>query len=252
MRKNIFSLDDEQLNVFWISILLPLVSLVSTMGINFMIKRIGVLFCLLILAGIVLMVLVSELLTIIIVRSTHKEKVNSQLDSVTKEAFITAFRDLDIGVIGINGVYPEEEIAQMELTNEYDCIWLISHDLLTEIEEGVYSGVVYQNLKKGIKYTYFVPWSETNEHRIEMIKKRCNNSKNLSFYFLNNDFFFLVPQIDFAIYEPYKSFDNGKKGYMGINIEGLKGRYETLMNHSFLDAMIAKLESIQKNSGQVR
>lgn len=250
MRKKLFCFDDEHINLFWISILLPIISVLSTMGISFLISKIGVLWAVLVLISMVFIVVIAEFLAIIIIRGTHGEKTDYLLDAVTKDAFITSFRDIDVGIVGVHGVYPEEEIAQMELTNHFDSIWLISQDLMTEIEEGVYSGVVQQNLKKGIKYTYFVPKTPINDHRINLIKKKCGNNKNLRFFYLDDDFFFLVPQIDFAIYEPFKTSENGKKGYMGINIEGLSGRYEVLMNHSFLDAMIAKLDKIQRMSTQ--
>lgn len=251
MRRRLFGFDNDYINLFWVSILIPLISVVSTIGISFLMKQLGVLLLIAVLIAIVGVVVIVEFLAILLIRSTHGEKTNSMLETATKEAFITAMRDMDVGVVGVNGVYPEEEIAQMELSEQFDEIWLVSQDLITEIEEGVYYWAVHQNLKKGTKYTYFVPKTAINDLRINLIKKKCGNNKNLRFFYLDEDFFFLVPKIDFAIYEPFRTVEDGKKGYMGVNIEGLSGRYEVLMNHSFLDAMIAKLNHIQHTTGQV-
>lgn len=238
--------DIETVNLIWISILLPIVSILSSLGISYLFDNYGIVFTLILLLSILLGVFILSILVVLIVKTTHRSRIDLLLDASRNQAFITAFRDIDIGVAGLKGIYPEQEIAQMELTNHFEEIWLVSHDMLTEIEDGAYSGVVQQNLRRGVKYVYFVPNMPIVNHRIEILRDRCNNSKNLKFFYLDDDFFFLVPQIDFAIYEPRKTIDEGKRGYMGINIEGLSGRFETLMNHSFLDAMVAKLDSIQR------
>lgn len=251
MRKKMFGFDIDHVNIIWVSILLPVVSVGASLGASYLIGNFGITTTIILLVAILFIFVIAEVLAIIIIKGTHGKKVDDLIESAQKDAYITAFRDMDIGIVGINGIYPEQEIAQMELTTHFDYIWLVSHDLSTEIEEGAYSGVVSQNLKKGVKYTYFVPKSQINNHRIKIIKNKCNDNKNLRFFYLDDDFFFLVPQIDFAIYEPYKTVTEGKKGYIGINIEGLSGRYETLMNPSFLDALTAKLDSIQSTGKQV-
>ena len=58
---------------------------------------------------------------------------------------------------------------------------------------------------------------------------------------MSDDFFFLVPHVDFAIYEPMKSITDGKKGYIGLPIQGTTESFAALMNNDFVDAVIGKL-----------
>ena len=129
----------------------------------------------------------------------------------------------------------------MEKTYPFEEIWLISPDLLTEINSGIYAGVIKENLKKGTKYKYFVPETEINKVRVQIFRNSCGNSKNLEVYYLSDDFFFLVPRVDFAIYEPMKSITDGKKGYIGLPIQGTAESFAVLMNNDFVDAVIGKL-----------
>lgn len=142
----------------------------------------------------------------------------------------------------MDGIYREEQLAIMERTQHFDEIWLISPDFSTEIEEGVYSNVVKDNLKKGTKYKYFVPRTDINKHRVRIFWEACNRNKHLEIYFLTDDFFFLVPDIDFAIYEPNKVDAKVRSGYMGLGIQGESERFAVKMNTFFVDALSAKLE----------
>jgi len=218
-----------------------------------MLKKIGLMQTLLFLMAFIFVLVISELTVIFIIRVTHNKRLTEASNDIIKEEILSSFRELDIGVIGIKGIYPEVEIAQMERRNTFDTIWLVSHDMKSEVEDGEYSGVVLDNLKKGTKYCYFVPHPHNNREiitRIKMIMDKCGNNDNLKFYFLNEDFFFLVPEIDFAIYEP---FNNAKrKGYMGIDIQGLEGRYATLMSSEFIDTLLAQLFMITQQSKEVR
>lgn len=139
-----------------------------------------------------------------------------------------------------NGIYKEDQLALMERTGRFNEIWLISPDLSTEIEDGIYNGVVKSNLRKGTKYKYFVPKNDVNAHRVNIFWEDCNRNKNLEIYYLTNDFFFLVPDIDFAIYEP---MSKQRIGYMGLAIDCTSDRVAVSMNSEFVDALSSKLES---------
>lgn len=86
-----------------------------------------------------------------------------------------------------------------------------------------------------------MPDTEINRVRVKIFKKNCGYSKNLEVYYLADDFFFLVPRVDFAIYEPMKSITDGKKGYMGLPIQGATESFAILMNNDFVDAVVGKL-----------
>ena len=142
----------------------------------------------------------------------------------------------------IDGIYKGNPLALMDRTTIYDEIWLISPDLLTEISNEIYTNIVSDNLKKGTKYKYFVPNTPTNKARVKIFTNKCNNNNNnLEVYYLDDDFFFIVPHVDFAIYEPMKSVSEGKKGYIGLPLEGTNDSFSALMNNDFVDAVIGKL-----------
>ena len=149
----------------------------------------------------------------------------------------------------MDGIYFEDHLAIMERNKFFEEIWLISPDLRTEIEQGVYAGVVRDNLKKGTEYKYFVPNTTENRVRVKKFLHSCNHNKKLKIFYLDDTFFFLVPDLDFAIYEPLKSYSGGMNGYMGIKIQGSSERYAVLMNQDFVDALVSKLdERVQSNA----
>lgn len=229
-------------NAIVFTILLPVLSVGCSLGVNYLKQNLGLLQTIILLIVIVIFAPLAVYMGSII--HTHV-----MVDSLEKQV------DLEIRAIQnriandkiMNGVCKEEQLALMERTCFFEEIWLISPDLLTEINSGVYAGVVKDNLKKGTRYKYFVPNSEINRVRVEIFKNNCGNSHNLSVYFLSDDFFFLVPKVDFAIYEPMKSISDGKKGYMGLPIVGANDSFAVLMNNDFVDAVIGKLaERINK------
>jgi hypothetical protein len=145
-------------------------------------------------------------------------------------------------------IHRETYLANMERNEKFEEIWLVSPDLLTEINNGVYANVVRHNLKKGTKYCYFVPRNAANEPRVEIFKKNCSYNKNLEIFYLSKDFFFLVPGVDFSIYEPHKAVVDGKQGYMGLDIQGTDDRYAFLMNEDFINVLVTKLNTYIRNS----
>lgn len=239
----------EEINTMWVSILLPLISIVATLSISILISEVKLELALLILIAVIIFLSIFLYITLIIFKSIHERKIKQIVSNVSEDTKIASYNKLNINAVGINGIFPESEIAHMENNNYYENIWLISHDLLTEIEDGVYAGAVIDNIKRGINYTYFVPKNLEIEPRIKLLKEKCNNSKRLKFFYLDDSFFFLVPNIDFSIYEPTKTFSEGKKGFLGVDIDGLPGRYEALMSNNFVDVLVAKLSQIIDKEG---
>lgn len=227
------------------TILLPIMSVGCSIGINYFENKIGLFFTIITLLIILVIFAILIYLGIIIFFNTGKYALEIQIDSEIK----AIQEKISNGKI-MNGICKEEQLALMERTCAFEEIWLISPDLLTEINSGIYAGVIYKNLKNGTKYKYFVPETEINKVRVEIFKDSCGHNKNLEIYYLADDFFFLVPSVDFAIYEPMKSITNGKRGYMGLPIQGAKNKdsFAILMNNDFVDAVIGKLKELVKGS----
>jgi hypothetical protein len=223
------------------TILFPAMLIVCSYCVFYLENKIGFIPTLLLLFTIFVFSLVSVFLGGKILTDIYKEPIEKQMELSIKD-IKDKLADYKIR----DGIYKEDHLAFMERTGKFSEIWLISPDLLTEIDSGVYAGVVRANLKKGTKYRYFVPHTIINEIRIKTFQTICQNDKNLEIYYLSDEFFFLVPDVDFAIYEPIKSVTDGKQGYMGLKIQGASERYAIRMNADFVDALASKLEECVK------
>lgn len=224
------------------SILLPVMSVIGSICINYLESSIGFFYTLIALIIICVIIGVSYYvgtdISFVISKKTLESKIDSEIKAIQEKIAESKI---------MNGICKEEQLALMEKTCIFEEIWLISPDLLTEINNGIYAGVIKQNLRKGTKYKYFVPDTEINQVRVKIFEESCGHSKNLEIHFLANDFFFLVPRVDFAIYEPMKSISNGKKGYIGLPIQGVTESFAILMNNDFVDAVVGKLAECLKN-----
>ena len=227
------------INEILFAILLPLLSVACSYGISFFNKIIG--------QGKTIV-----LLLIFIIAIAATTYLGYVFHSIIVVGLLEKKLDLDIKAIQtriandkiINGIYLESQLALMEKTYSFSEIWLVSPDLHTEIDAGVYAGVVYDNLKKGVKYEYFVPDNDINRVRVDEFINKCNHNKNLHVHFLTDDFFFLVPSVDISIYEPRKCCADGKKGFIGLPIVGAKDNFAVLMNNNFVDVVTRKLSQL--------
>lgn len=134
------------------------------------------------------------------------------------------------------GIIPEHELAEMESSQVFDEIWVISNDLSAEV--GQYANIVPNNLKKGIKYKFFYQNTPQNSIRVEQIKRQNNNSPNAEYYCLRDDFFFIVANLDFTIYDPYSE---KRIGYMGIELPNAEELYAVKVDRDLTDAIASKL-----------
>lgn len=220
----------------YFTILLPAMSVVCSSGISYFKEKVGLFPILILLLAILVIIPISIYAGTIMVSNLGKNTIEIQMDLEIK---LIQQKIAENKIM--NGICKEEQLALMEKTYPFEEIWLISPDLLTEINSGIYAGVIKENLKKGTKYKYFVPETEINKVRVQIFRNSCRNNKNLEIYYLSDDFFFLVPRVDFAIYEPMKSITDGKKGYIGLPIQGTAESFAVLMNNDFVDAVIGKL-----------
>ncbi len=149
-------------------------------------------------------------------------------------------------------LFEESIISDIKLSEfEKNCtceeIWVVSNDLETEIDGGLYAEIVPHNLKRGIKYKMFVPKNNLTTIRLEHLKRRNGNSENIEYYLLTDDFFFLVSKLDFTIYDPYKTSATGRRGYIGLDLPDCEDLYAAKIDDSLIDAIASKLvEYIQE------
>ena len=87
-----------------------------------------------------------------------------------------------------------------------------------------------------------------NEHRVEMLRNSCGHSSNLEVYYLSDNFFFLVQRMDIIIYEPMKSATDGRKGFIGLPLDGITDTYAVIMNSDFVDSVSTKLMEVIKEA----
>lgn len=222
-----------------VSILIPVITVSLSFGIYYLKDLVGWGYTILILVGELFLIIVFVFTGVKIITYFSKE----QLEQLIKNEFADIEQSLDKYIL-VEGIYSEDYLALMEKTGFFDEIWLVSPDLLTEIDDGIYADIVKNNIDRKIKYKYFVPNNSQNQTRVELFKKRCKYSKFLEIFFLDDNFFFLIPGVDFAIYEPYKSVPSGKKGYIGVNIEGEDKRCAIPMSNDFVDVFIKKLSEV--------
>ena len=201
--KQIYKNNKDSINSIWISVFIPVFSIGVTYCVSQMEKKIGTSGTILSLLTITFFIASISFLVSMMISSTYNQTILETLDKGTSDLHKTILEKM--GIAGIKGIFPESDIAKMESRYNFKEIWLVSHDLLTEINDGVYAGVVKANLKKGVKYKYFVPKTPTNITRVKMFKNNCRNNKKLEFFYLPDSFFFLVPELDFSIYEPFES-----------------------------------------------
>lgn len=143
------------------------------------------------------------------------------------------------------GIVPEHELAKMESSQNFEEIWVISNDLSAEV--GQYADIVPNNLKRGIKYKFFYQNTQQNAIRVEQVKRQNNNSPLAEYYCLRDDFFFIVTNLDFTIYDPYTN----RIGYMGIELPHSDELYAVKVNSDLTDAIASKLLGYLQNSSTI-
>lgn len=149
--------------------------------------------------------------------------------------------DKYIGCDKIGWIITTPQMAEYEQSCAVPEIWLISSDMSEDVSGGPFQDIVGTNIKRGIIYRYFVPNKPEMHARIEQLRKNNAYSVNLKVSFLNDDFFFLVPRLDFAIYNPYKLDGIERIAYMGIPVESDPSRFHARIDNNLIDVLIGKL-----------
>lgn len=147
---------------------------------------------------------------------------------------------------GADSITTDKKLAKIEKNIECEEIWVLSNDLSTEIDGGLYADIVPNNLKRGIKYKIFVPDGPVVPMRIEQLKRKNEeiageNAKNIEYYMLKDDFFFIVTRLDFTIYDPYKNAASGRRGYIGFDLPNTEDLEVVRVQDTLVEAIASKL-----------
>lgn len=143
-------------------------------------------------------------------------------------------------------LYSSQQLVALESSFTDIEIWLLTADLGEDKIGAFFQNCVSSNLKKGsVKYHYFLPNRLDMLTKVEQLKIYNQNSPNLSFTYLDDDFFFLVPKFDFSIYNPLNITANiERSAFMGIPANGEINQYHVKVSDEITDVLIGKLLKI--------
>ena len=141
------------------------------------------------------------------------------------------------------------QLAAYERNVKAKEIWLITSDLLDDSQGGPFMKVVTRNLQKGIRHVYFFPDTPENKARADAIRA-AQKSDLLTFVLLPDSFFFLVPKLDIAIYNPRGEGGLPQSAFMGIPVPGESDHYHAAVSLDFIHRIVGTLlEAYKKQVG---
>lgn len=113
-------------------------------------------------------------------------------------------------------ILTERQLAKQEDDVEMKELWIITADLGFDADDSVFEEATENNIKRGTKYTYFIPQNKVTKSRIEQLKMLHGNSSNLQFVFLDDDFFFFAPNLDCVLH--FYSSNRPNDGFIGLTL----------------------------------
>ena len=185
---------------------------------------------------IVILSLIYILICFVILSKLLLYPLDKKLDSINVESV-----NSDLTILS------QEQLVVYERNEELKELWIITSDLAFDADNGAFQNVVSENLIKGVKYIYFIPKSQISRSREHQIKEMNNNSPNLKFVYLNDDFFFFAPNLDCVLhfYKNNKSND----GFIGLTMNN--HRYYIKMSNELFHATYGNLFPHNTNDNQL-
>ncbi|MCH9648326.1 MAG: hypothetical protein K0U98_08810 [Deltaproteobacteria bacterium] len=113
------------------------------------------------------------------------------------------------------------EIISVEEANAFDSIWVVSHSLHNDLYEEKIRSSIVKNLKKGIKYTYFLPATKLLLRRRDRFEARFSkfnwseNGGSFTFIFLKEGVF--MPFDELVVYDGESA--TNRWGYLQMNYD---------------------------------
>lgn len=228
----------DQFSTIWVIIAVPLLALIVNVIFAEAQNNFGI-------ANIIISII---FLTILFFEITamYQKLFLKDIKKIIFPRFEVAFSQRPHNARNYDYLFEESIISDIKLSEfEKICtceeIWVVSNDLETEVDGGLYAEVVPFNLKRGIKYKMFVPKNYLTSIRLEQLKRRNGDTQNIEYYLLTDDFFFLVSKLDFTIYDPYKTSATGRRGYIGLNLPNCDELYAVKIDDPLIDAIASKL-----------
>lgn len=142
-------------------------------------------------------------------------------------------------------IVDNDYLRRVEVGDSIEEVWVVSSDLVGDIEGGSFVDTVQRNLERGVKYTYFVPDTAEMQSRAMSLKVAHGHHSNLCVCYLNREFFFVVKDFDFIIYNPMFGTSPRRCGYMGLPINSEDGRWTAKISDSLLDALFGQLNGFR-------
>jgi hypothetical protein len=141
----------------------------------------------------------------------------------------------------ISWLLDTEGLKRFEEDGDAKEIWLLTSDLLDDLEGGPFREVVKAKMKTGTRYVYFVPDTAEIAARVRMMMKSYKDGKGPHVVYLPDSFFFLVPKLDIVIYDPLSESSVVRCAFMGIPVPGESRHYHAAVNNEFIDKLVGTL-----------
>ncbi|WP_223908144.1 hypothetical protein [Actinomyces capricornis] len=153
-------------------------------------------------------------------------------------------RKADFG--GFEWIVDNAYLKAVEAGESVEEVWIVSVDLAGDLERGDFVDVVRRNIQRGVKYVYFIPDNRVRFSKVAALKDVYKSNPLIKVQSLNGDFFFLVKDLDFIIYNPTGS---SRSGFMGLPVDDGRGRWTARISDSLMDVLVGKLNEFLENGG---
>lgn len=171
-------------------------------------------------------------LLILLVMTPLQQQLESYIDNVQSK----------IDPAALTWLLDSAQLAKYEQTSKAPEIWLLTSDLLDDSQGGTFNDVVAKKLAKGAtKYVYFVPGTPEAKARVQALFTQHKNHTNLRAVYLPDTFFFLVPRLDIAIYNPFSEGAMPRQAFMGIPVRDEARQYHASVSLDFIDKIVGTL-----------
>lgn len=149
-------------------------------------------------------------------------------------------------------LYTSRQLLDYEQSVKCPDIWILTADLLTEVERDIFKSVVLPNIGRGVRYIYFVPNTELIHGRIAQMRAlypRLGTTDDIQFKFLPDTFFFLVANLEIAIYNPLANKNKEfapRSAYMGLPTATIaeEGHYYASIAGDLVDTLVGHLDRL--------
>lgn len=149
-------------------------------------------------------------------------------------------------------LYSNHKLEEYERNVNCPDIWILTADLLTEVERDIFKRLVVPNIKRGIRYVYFVPDTPVIRGRIAQMRSQYSGlgkTDEVQLTFLPDTFFFLVANLEIAIYNPLADGNQQfapRTAFMGLPTTTIaeEGHYYVPIARELVDKLVGQLDPL--------